>query len=118
MVAAKKLGAAPYSSCVWPYRSAHYRAARFVIDEAHCVSQQGYDYRYFFFLLYKCHVADFCASSPDYTQLTKLRKIYPDVPILALSATCPPGPLRNLMAILRLPPPTDSTGIDTLKPYE
>ncbi|KAI0253441.1 P-loop containing nucleoside triphosphate hydrolase protein [Lactifluus subvellereus] len=67
------------------------KLARFVIDEAHCVSQQGYDYR------------------PDYTQLTRLRMLYPHVPILALSATCPPGTLRDLLAILRLGSPTDGT---------
>ncbi|KAH9983807.1 P-loop containing nucleoside triphosphate hydrolase protein [Russula compacta] len=65
------------------------RVARFVIDEAHCVSMLGHDYR------------------PDYQQLTNLRGFYPHVPILALSATCPPDVLRDLIAILRLAPPTD-----------
>lgn len=63
--------------------------ARIVIDEAHCVSTQGHDYR------------------PDYKELSRLRLLYPNVPILALSATCPPDVLRDLIAILRLPPPTD-----------
>jgi hypothetical protein len=56
----------------------------------------------------------FCASSPDYTRLARLRKLYPHVPILALSATCSPGSLRDLMAILRLPTPTDGKGTVTL----
>jgi hypothetical protein len=36
--------------------------------------------------------------------------LYPHVPILALSATCPPDVLRDLIAILRLPLPTDGRG--------
>ncbi|OSD02611.1 ATP-dependent DNA helicase [Trametes coccinea BRFM310] len=61
------------------------KLARFVIDEAHCVSQQGHDFR------------------PDYQKLSVLRQLFPNVPILALSATCPPAVLRDLLKTLRMP---------------
>ncbi|OBZ77261.1 ATP-dependent DNA helicase Q1 [Grifola frondosa] len=67
------------------------KLARIVIDEAHCVSQMGHDFR------------------PDYKELSMLRKLFPRVPILALSATCPPVVCRDLLKILGLKPIVEGT---------
>ncbi|CAL1708476.1 unnamed protein product [Somion occarium] len=73
------------------------KLARIVIDEAHCVSQLGHDFR------------------PDYKQLSTLRKLFPSVPILALSATCPPRVLQDLVQVLRLNRVVDGRAADPRK---
>lgn len=50
-------------------RLSHMQVSLIAIDEAHCISQWGYDFR------------------PSYLHLSELREIHPNVPILALTAT-------------------------------
>jgi ATP-dependent DNA helicase RecQ len=57
------------------------------IDEAHCVSQWGPDFR------------------PDYAKLGELRALQPGVPILALTATATPRVLADIEKQLRLNKP-------------
>jgi hypothetical protein len=79
------------------------------------VSTQGHDYRSHFLSYTNSapQLIHFCVFSPDYKELTQLKVLYPTVPILALSATCPPDVLRDLIKILRLPPPTGGRGTTT-----
>ncbi|KAF5309315.1 hypothetical protein D9611_014398 [Ephemerocybe angulata] len=62
------------------------KLARIVLDEAHCVSSYGHDFR------------------PDYGKLHILKNSLPGVPIMALSATCPPKVLEDITKVLQLPP--------------
>jgi ATP-dependent DNA helicase RecQ len=60
------------------------RIALFAIDEAHCISQWGHDFR------------------SDYRQLSKLAVRYPDVPRIALTATADAATRRDITAQLHL----------------
>lgn len=63
------------------------KVALFAIDEAHCVSQWGHDFR------------------EDYRKLSMLREIRPDVPFLALTATATPLVLRDIATQLKIKNP-------------
>jgi ATP-dependent DNA helicase RecQ len=62
----------------------HARVALFAIDEAHCVSQWGHDFR------------------PEYRQLTLLHERWPDVPRIALTATADTPTRREIVERLGL----------------
>lgn len=61
----------------------------FVIDEAHCISQWGYDFR------------------PDYLNLGKIRKSIDDPPTLALTATAQPEVREDIKQLLQLNKPKE-----------
>lgn len=59
-------------------RIRYMKVSLFAIDEAHCISQWGYDFR------------------PAYLELAKLREIHPSTPFLALTATATPRVVEDI----------------------
>jgi ATP-dependent DNA helicase RecQ len=57
------------------------------VDESHCISQWGYDFR------------------PSYLQIAEIRKIIPEAPVLALTATAIPKVVEDIMAKLEFKEP-------------
>ena len=56
----------------------HMTVSFITVDEAHCISQWGYDFR------------------PSYTKIAEIRQTLPDIPILALTATATPEVVKDI----------------------
>ena len=65
----------------------HMKVSFITVDEAHCISQWGYDFR------------------PSYLQIAEIRRICPDVPVLALTATATPKVVEDICDKLTLSTP-------------
>ena len=68
-------------------RALNWNIAQFAIDEAHCISEWGHDFR------------------PEYRELKKLRKHLPDVPLMALTATATERVRADIVKELKLRDP-------------
>lgn len=56
----------------------HAKVSFITVDEAHCISQWGYDFR------------------PSYLQIAEFRKFFPEAPVLALTATATPRVVADI----------------------
>jgi ATP-dependent DNA helicase RecQ len=61
-----------------------WKVALFAVDEAHCISEWGHDFR------------------PEYRQLAELRKLFPTTPIMALTATATARVREDIVKQLKL----------------
>ena len=74
------------SSELFQTKLRHMRVSFITVDEAHCISQWGYDFR------------------PSYLEIAKIRKIVPKAPVLALTATATPQVVDDIQQKLGFPP--------------
>jgi len=71
----------------WQENLKAWNVTAFAIDEAHCVSEWGHDFR------------------PEYRQLPKLRALLPEVPVMALTATATDRVRADIIKHLQLRDP-------------
>ncbi len=72
----------------WQENLKAWNVAAIAIDEAHCVSEWGHDFR------------------PEYRQISKLRELLPDVPVMALTATATERVRADIIKHLKLRNPS------------
>jgi ATP-dependent DNA helicase RecQ len=67
---------------------ARWKPALIAIDEAHCISEWGHDFR------------------PEYRKLPQLRRLFPAVPVMALTATATQRVRADIVSLLELRSPS------------
>lgn len=75
------------SSDIFQTKLRHMTVSFLTVDEAHCISQWGYDFR------------------PSYTRIADIRKLLPGVPVLALTATATPDVVKDIQQQLAFSQP-------------
>ena len=75
------------SSDLFQAKLRHMNVSFITVDEAHCISQWGYDFR------------------PSYLEIAKIRKLVPHAPVLALTATATPKVVEDIQDKLASPSP-------------
>lgn len=86
-VAPERLLQSEFIGQLLPTLNAEHGLTAFVIDEAHCVSEWGHDFR------------------PEYRQLATLRQRFADVPVWAFTATATERVRQDIVEQLALPNP-------------
>ncbi|MGN0281306.1 MAG: ATP-dependent DNA helicase RecQ [Prevotella sp.] len=66
------------SSDIFLKKICHAKVSFITVDEAHCITQWGYDFR------------------PSYLNIAKFRQLFPDAPVLALTATATPDVVDDI----------------------
>ena len=73
------------SSDLFQTKLRHMHVSFITVDEAHCISQWGYDFR------------------PSYLEIAQIRKLVPKAPVLALTATATPAVVKDIQDKLAFP---------------
>ena len=71
------------ASDIFQIKLKHMKVSFITVDEAHCISQWGYDFR------------------PSYLQIAQIRDFVPDAPLLALTATATPEVVSDIKRQLK-----------------
>ena len=71
------------ASDIFQIKLKHMKVSFITVDEAHCISQWGYDFR------------------PSYLQIAQIRDFVPDAPLLALTATATPEVVTDIQHQLK-----------------
>ena len=66
------------SSEIFQVKIRHMKVSFITVDEAHCISQWGYDFR------------------PSYLEIARIRELVPHAPVLALTATATPKVIEDI----------------------